>query len=89
MAATDRRSPSPPPPPGPHDPAHVVEGASDGRHYFCPTVASVDAHIVELRARMAKVGRRFPKLVEDWAADIDLLLDHRSFMTFPVLDSKG
>lgn len=88
MAATDRRSTTTPPP-GPHDPAHVVEGQSDGRRYYCPTIAALDAHIVELRARMGIVGRRFPKLVEDWAADIDLLLDHRSFMTFPVLDSKG
>jgi hypothetical protein len=51
-----------------------------GAPYRCPDLASVDGYIVELYQRIGYVSSRFPHLVDEFWADIDLLLDRRMWL---------
>ena len=65
------------------DPLRVVDGTRSGR-YDCPDVAALDRHISRLRRHIAKVGDRVPEVADGCRADIDRLLDRRSWLTLPV-----
>ena len=65
------------------DPMRVVDGTRNGR-YDCPDVVALDRHISRLRRLMVKVGDRVPEVADGCRADIDRLLDRRSWLTLPV-----
>jgi hypothetical protein len=65
------------------DPLRVVHGARSAR-YDCPDLAALDRHISRLRHPIAKVGDRVPEVADGCRADIDRLLDRRSWLTLPV-----
>jgi hypothetical protein len=62
------------------DPFTTVIGQYDN-WYPCPDTATVDHHLVELAPRIGQAGRRSPKLAEAYRADMDLLLDRRSWLS--------
>jgi len=62
------------------DPFTTVIGKNDS-WYPCPDTASVDRHIVELARRIGHAKRKYPELAKAYRADIDLLLDRRSWLT--------
>ena len=62
----------------PPDESVVVRGTE--QVYECPTVAAVDTHLRDLSDRIAKAGRKFPKLTEAYRADQDRLLGRREFL---------
>ena len=63
------------------DPLRVVHGTRNDR-YDCPDLATLDQHIRCLRRRIARLG---PVTAADTCrADIDRLLDRRSWLTLPV-----
>jgi hypothetical protein len=51
-----------------------------GTLYACPDLAALDRHIVELCERIRHAKPRFPQLVEDCRAEIDLLLERRQWL---------
>lgn len=55
---------------------------SHGVPYRCPDISSVDGHILELSKRIRCAAPRFPRLVVEFWADIDLLLDRRMWLAF-------
>jgi hypothetical protein len=61
------------------DPFTTVIGKNDS-WYPCPDTASVDRHIVELARRIGHAKRKYPELAKAYRADIDLLLDRRSWL---------
>ena len=66
------------------DPLRLVHGTGSDR-YDCPDLASLDGHINQLRRRIARLDGRVPAVAEACRADIDLLLDRRSWLTLPIL----
>jgi len=64
------------------DPLRVVQGTDHDR-YDCPDLAALDRHISRLRRRMTDLGGRVPA-ADRCRADIDRLLDRRSWLTLPV-----
>lgn len=62
------------------DPFTTVIGKNDS-WYPCPDTASVDRHIAELARRIGHAKRKYPELAKAYRADIDLLLDRRSWLT--------
>ena len=65
------------------DPLRLVHGIGSDR-YDCPDLATLDRHINHLRRRIARLGGQAPDVVETCRADIDRLLDHRSWLTLPM-----
>jgi hypothetical protein len=66
------------------DPLRLVHGTGSDR-YDCPDLAALDRHIDHLRRRIARLGGQVPDVAEACRADIDRLLDHRSWLTLPTL----
>ena len=64
------------------DPLRLVHGTRSDR-YDCPDLATLDRHINHLRRRIARLGGQVPAVAEACRADIDRLLDHRSWLTLP------
>lgn len=65
------------------DPLRVVHGTRNDR-YDCPDLAVLDHHIVCLRRRIARLGGRSASVADACRADIDRLLEHRSWLTLSV-----
>jgi hypothetical protein len=65
------------------DPLRVVDGTRNAR-YDCPDLAALDRHITRLRRHVADLGDRLPDVANGCRADIDRLLDRRSWLTLPV-----
>lgn len=65
------------------DPLRLVDGTARDR-YDCPDLPTLDQHIRRLRRRIAHLGDRAPDVADTLRADIDRLLDHRSWLTLPV-----
>ena len=63
------------------DPLRTVHG-TNGR-YDCPDVAALDHHIGSLQRRIAHLGH--VPAADVCRADIDQLLDRRSWLTLPVI----
>lgn len=63
----------------PFDPLTSVIGVH-GTPYPCPDVAALDGHIAWLCQRIGYASARFPRLVAEFRADIDLLLDRRRWL---------
>lgn len=61
------------------DPVTTVIGTG-GTPYPCPDVVALDGHIVALAKRIGHANPRFPALVREFRADIDLLLDRRRWL---------
>lgn len=61
------------------DPLTSVIGVR-GTPYPCPDMASLDEHIAWLCHRIEHATPRFPALVEEFRAEIDLLLDRRRWL---------
>jgi hypothetical protein len=61
----------------PEDLSAMVHGLV--RVYECPDQVTVDCHLVELNARV-KRATDLPKLMAQYRADIDSLLDHRLWL---------
>ena len=66
------------------DPLRLVHGTGSDR-YDCPDLATLDGHINQLRRRIARLDGRVPAVAEACRADIDRLLDRRSWLTLPTL----
>jgi hypothetical protein len=64
-----------------HDLLTTVIGRR-GVPYRCPDMSSVDGHIVVLYNRIGCAAPRFPGLVDEFWAEIDLLLDRRMWLAF-------
>lgn len=63
------------------DPAVSVESTiKGGKHYHCPDLISVDNHIRDLQVRIAAATNAPGNLVKQYKADIDVLLDRRSYL---------
>lgn len=62
------------------DPAQTVESVIKGRKYHCPDLVSVDDHIRDLQVRIAHATTAPGNLAAQFRADIDRLLDRRSYM---------
>ena len=65
------------------DPLRLVHGSGNNR-YDCPDLAALDRHIDRLHRRITGLGDRVPEVAEICRADIDRLLDHRSWLTLAV-----
>lgn len=61
------------------DPVTTVIGIS-GTPYPCPDIVALDHHIIGLTHRIGHAGPRFPALVREFRADIDLLLERRRWL---------
>lgn len=61
------------------DPVTTVIGTG-GTPYPCPDVVALDHHIVALTVRIGHAAPRFPALVLEFRADIDLLLERRRWL---------
>lgn len=61
------------------DPLTTVIGIH-GTAYVCRRISELDGHIVGLCDRIRHATPRFPELVEDYRAEIDLLLDRRQWL---------
>ena len=68
------------------DPLRVVHGTRDGS-YDCPDLATLDQHIVSLRRRIGRLGQ--VTAADICRADIDRLLDRRSWLTLPTAAAAG
>ncbi len=53
-----------------------------GAPYRCPDISSLDGHILELYGRIGCATPRFPGLVDEFWAEIDLLLDRRMWFAY-------
>jgi hypothetical protein len=62
------------------DPLRTVHGTND--RYDCPDLAVLDHHIVCLRRRIGRLGH--VPAADVCRADIDRLLEHRSWLTLSV-----
>lgn len=51
-----------------------------GDEYSCTDICAVDAHLSKLCERITRAAHRFPKHVQGFRADIDLLLDRRCWL---------
>jgi hypothetical protein len=65
------------------DPLRLVHGTRTDR-YDCPDLATLDHHIDRLRRRIARAGYQQSEVADRCRADIDRLLEHRSWLTLPV-----
>jgi hypothetical protein len=65
------------------DPLRVVHGTGNDR-YDCPDLAALDHHITCLRRRIARLDREGGRVADVCRADIDRLLDRRSWLTLPI-----
>jgi hypothetical protein len=65
------------------DPLRLVHGIRSDR-YDCPDLAALDQHINRLRRRITRLDGHMPGVADDYRADIDRLLDRRSWLTLPV-----
>jgi hypothetical protein len=65
------------------DALRILHGTRSDR-YDCPDVDTVDRHIARLRRRLAKLGAQRPDITQACRADIDRLLDRRTWLTLPV-----
>ena len=65
------------------DPLRMVQGTRNER-YDCPDLAALDRHIIHLRRRIIGLESRDPDIADDYRADIDRLLDRRSWVTLPM-----
>jgi hypothetical protein len=63
------------------DPLRTVHGTGNDR-YDCPDLATLDHHIHFLRRRIGRLGHL--PAADVCRADIDRLLDRRSWLTLPV-----
>ena len=63
------------------DPLRAVQGTRT--RYDCPDVAALDRHLANLRRRVAAARSR--DLADACRADIDRLLDRRTWLTLPVV----
>jgi hypothetical protein len=73
------------------DPLRVVHGTRNDR-YDCPDLAALDHHITSLRRRIDRLIGQGADVcrAEICRADIDRLLDRRSWLTLPVIvPTKG
>jgi hypothetical protein len=70
------------------DPLRLVHGTGSDR-YDCPDLATLDRHINHLRRRIVRLGGRSPAVAEACRADIDRLLDRRSWLTLPVASARS
>ena len=70
------------------DPLRIVDGTRNGR-YDCPDLDTLDRHITRLRRRIAAGGTWSPDVTAVARADIDRLLDRRSWLTLPVVADEG
>lgn len=61
------------------DPTSSVIGVN-GDAYPCATISALDGQIAALADRIRRAGPRFPGLVRDYRADIDLLLERRAWL---------
>lgn len=61
------------------DPTSSVIGVN-GDVYPCPTISALDGQIAALTDRIRRAGPRFPALLRDYRADIDLLLERRVWL---------
>lgn len=66
------------------DPLRIVHGIRNDR-YDCPDLATLDQHINYVRRRIVGLDSRFPNVADDYRADMDRLLDRRSWLTLPVV----
>ena len=64
------------------DPLRVVDG-TDYDRYDCPDLAALDRHISRLRRRISELDGQV-LATDRYRADIDRLLDRRSWLTLPV-----
>jgi len=64
------------------DPLRVVDG-TDYDRYDCPDLAALDRHINRLRRRITDLDGQV-LATDRYRADIDRLLDRRSWLTWPV-----
>jgi hypothetical protein len=64
------------------DPLRSVQGTRT--RYDCPDLAAIDRHLTSLRRRIAG-GARSPDVIDACRVDIDRLLDHRAWLTLPVV----
>ena len=64
------------------DPLRVVHGTDHDR-YDCPDLAALDRHINRLRRRITDLDGQV-LATDRYRADIDRLLDRRSWLTLPV-----
>ena len=69
------------------DPLRLVHGTRRDR-YDCPDLATLDRHIDHLRRRIARLGGQASDVAEVCRADIDRLLDHRSWLTLPIASDR-
>ena len=65
------------------DPLRVVHGTDHDR-YDCPDLAALDRHISRLRRRITELDGQV-LATDRYRADIDRLLDRRSWLTLPTL----
>ena len=65
------------------DPLRVVHGTDHDR-YDCPDLAALDRHISRLRRRITDLDGQI-LATDRYRADIDRLLDRRSWLTLPVI----
>ena len=65
------------------DPLRIVQGAGTNR-YDCPDLAVLDGHLDHLRRRIAGLGDQASRAAAGYRADIDRLLDRRSWLTLPI-----
>ena len=64
------------------DPLRSVQGTRT--RYHCPDLATIDRHLASLRRCIAG-GTRSPDIIDACRVDIDRLLDHRAWLTLPVV----
>ena len=64
------------------DPLRIVHGTHD--RYDFPDLATLDRHITGSRRRIARLGGTATGVTDCYRADIDRLLDRRSWLTLPV-----
>jgi len=65
------------------DPLRVVHGTDHDR-YDCPDLAALDRHISRLHRRITDLDGQV-LATDRYRADIDRLLDRRSWLTLPVI----
>jgi len=63
------------------DPIQTVESVIQGRRYHCADLVALDNHIRDLQVRIAQASKAPGGLVKQYKADIDALLERRSYMT--------
>jgi hypothetical protein len=70
------------------DPLRIVQGVGNGR-YDCPDLTTLDRHLDHLRCRIVELDDRASDVADRCRADIDRLLDRRSWLTLPTAAAAG